>query len=52
MLNHTEIQILRQALEETPLDRWAYYVGDNNEPIDEEWLTALDEKLDKMEWGR
>jgi hypothetical protein len=51
MLNTTEWQIVRMALDEMHTDSVEYFVDDDGQPITAEWLEKLSDKLDKLADG-
>ena len=52
MLNYTEWQIVRLALDEMSMHHVEHFVDDDGEPITEEWLEKLSDKLDKLQEAR
>jgi len=48
-MTYTELQVLRKALGRITENNLQYWVDDDGNPITDEWLEALYEKIEKLE---
>ena len=48
-MTYTELQVLKKALGRITENNLQYWVDDDGNPITDEWLEALYEKIEKLE---